>query len=232
MMRDRNLEAARAVVVAAGGAPPGSPVHHYITRIFRPGDFLLAADGGAGVLKHLKLKPDVVLGDFDSLEGEPEDLAREGEKPAIESHPVKKDKTDTQLAVEYLMNLKEPPEEIIICGATGNRLDHELGTLLYAASLSSGGGPAISLVDARQEAFFVTSEATIDAPPETTVSFIPLTRKVHGVYLEGFHYPLKGGTLRWEQTLGISNVTSAETARVRIAGEGILLAVVQREPNR
>ena len=53
---------------------------------------VIAADGGYNHLLNLDIKPDIVLGDFDSLGFVPE-------TSEIIKHPVKKDDTDTLLAV-------------------------------------------------------------------------------------------------------------------------------------
>ena len=56
-------------------------------------DLIIAADGGYSTLKKLNIKPDLVVGDFDSLGNVPEN-------EHIIKHPVKKDDTDTLLAVK------------------------------------------------------------------------------------------------------------------------------------
>ena len=56
-----------------------------------PGDLVIAADAGITHLERLGVKPDLVLGDFDSL-GHVPDL------PDVEVSPVRKDDTDSMLA--------------------------------------------------------------------------------------------------------------------------------------
>ena len=62
----------------------------------KAGDFLLAADGGLLHMKQLGLKPDGILGDFDSLGYTPEDAT---------VFPVEKDDTDAMLAVRKGLEL-------------------------------------------------------------------------------------------------------------------------------
>ena len=58
----------------------------------RPGDYVIAADGGFRTLKARGIEPDFVMGDFDSLGYRPD-------HPNVETHPVMKDDTDLGLAV-------------------------------------------------------------------------------------------------------------------------------------
>ena len=58
----------------------------------RPGDYVIAADGGYRSLKARGIEPDFVMGDFDSLGYRPD-------HPNVETHPVMKDDTDLGLAV-------------------------------------------------------------------------------------------------------------------------------------
>ena len=58
----------------------------------RPGDYVIAADGGYRTLKARGIEPDFVMGDFDSLGYRPD-------HPNVETHPVMKDDTDLGLAV-------------------------------------------------------------------------------------------------------------------------------------
>ena len=60
-----------------------------------PEDVVLAADGGYRHCQTAGITPDLLLGDFDSLESErPNDLP-------THTFPVEKDDTDTMLAIRY-----------------------------------------------------------------------------------------------------------------------------------
>ena len=217
----------RAVIVAGGGSKQAES-WYYISELLSPDDFLIAVNGGTSVLFELNLQPDVVIGDLDSLPESEKRLLHDADNPPqILTFPPDKDKTDTELAVRYLLDSPCPPDEIVICEALGGRLDHELALLFYAASLTVNEGVKISLTDGNQQVFCITESAEVAGERGQTVSFIPLTPKVTNVYLRGFVYPLSGGTLHWGQTLGVSNVLSEPPGRVNIRGEGLLLAVTQ-----
>lgn len=220
-------EGPRAVIVAAGGEPPQSPSHRYILELVRPGDILVAADGGAEVALRLGLKPRAVVGDLDSLSDALIGRISEMNDLQIVLFPPDKDRTDGQLALEYVLEGCPGISEIIVCGALGGRMDHGLALLLFAAEMTRirPGGPPIILTDGRQRAQAFVSEITVEGTPGDTVSFIPLTPTVTGVYLDGFRYPLAGATLSWGQTLGVSNVLQSGTAQASVRGRGVLLCL-------
>ena len=90
------------------------------------GDLVLAADAGYLACRQAGITPDLLLGDFDSMD-QPADFDH------VRRGPVEKDDTDTMLAVKT--GLEQGCGEFYIYGGTGGRrLDHTLAnlqTLLY-----------------------------------------------------------------------------------------------------
>lgn len=214
------------VTTAARQEDPG-----YIRNLVRPGDILIAADAGVEVAFRLGLRPDLVVGDFDSLD--PALLERARAIAPVRSYPARKDKTDTHLALECASEYE--PEEIIVAGAFGDRFDHSLGLTLLAAGLPPR--PQVRLRGARQEAVFLHGPGATGAGvtrvvpvglvlrgrPGDTVSLLPLSPAVTGVSTAGLGYPLEGATLRWGETLGVSNEMLGTEAAVSVGGSGTLL---------
>lgn len=86
----------------------------------RPGDYVIAADGGYRTLKARGIEPDFVMGDFDSLGYRPD-------HPNVETHPVMKDDTDLGLAVRWA--LAHGYRRLVMAGALGGRLDQTIASL-------------------------------------------------------------------------------------------------------
>ena len=87
----------------------------------QPGDLVLAADAGYRICRKEGIVPDLLLGDFDSME-EPADFDR------VQRVPVEKDDTDTMLAIRTA--LERGCDTVYISGGTGGkRLDHTLANL-------------------------------------------------------------------------------------------------------
>ncbi|MCD8021752.1 MAG: thiamine diphosphokinase [Lachnospiraceae bacterium] len=98
------------------------PVNSSVCRLSpEPGDLVIAADGGYRYLQKLGVEPDILMGDFDSLEIVPE------HRHLIRHSPIKDD-TDMALAVAWAE--KAGYETFFLYGGLGGRLDHSLANLL------------------------------------------------------------------------------------------------------
>ena len=109
-------------------------------------EFVIAVDGGLQILQYINIIPDIIMGDFDSL----------GYVPVGENvirHEIKKDDTDTMLAVKYA--IENGYNDIEIYGGTGGRIDHTIAnfqTMLYASQK----GANIKMIDATNEYVVIT----------------------------------------------------------------------------
>ena len=99
-------------------------------------DRIIAADSGLASCRALHLTPTDILGDFDSLKEENLLTFYKEQGVPVREFPTRKDYTDTELAVEYARELS--PEEVILLGATGTRLDHALANIGMLEKLAAG----------------------------------------------------------------------------------------------
>lgn len=113
--------------------------------------FVLVADGGARLLKKYDLEADLLLGDLDSIDRETLCYVREN-NIEIKKFPAKKNFTDTALCIDYL--LEEGYKDIVILGALGTRLDHELANL-YKLKMLYKLGVSAKIVDDNNEVIYV-----------------------------------------------------------------------------
>jgi thiamine pyrophosphokinase len=191
----------------------------------RPGDRLIAADGGLHHLRRLGLVPDVLIGDLDSVEpGAAEAVRAAGGR--VERFPVRKDKTDLELAVRLAG--AEGAGDILIFGALGGRWDQTLANLLLLAHADFR-LTRIRLVDGGQQIYLIQTMTRIEGHAGDTVSLISLQGDATGVTTDGLEYPLQDGTLAFGSTLGISNVLVGEQASVTV-GDGLVACVVIGQP--
>jgi thiamine pyrophosphokinase len=184
---------------------------------------VICADGGTRHALALGLKPAIVIGDLDSLSETDARRLADMNVP-IKPYPHDKDETDLELALEYALAMK--PAAILIVGALGSRLDHTLGNLALLAD------PRLQDVDCRlddgvEEAYFCRAFSEIRGAPGDLVSLIPWGVPVTGVRTEGLRWPLSGGVLHPEKTLGISNEMLGDYATVHVE-TGLLLIVHRR----
>lgn len=218
-MMDGASKVKRAIIFANGELVDAAAAKDLI----QPGDLLVAADGGMNHMARLGLKPNLLVGDLDSIEpGLLHQLQDQGVR--ILRHPVEKDETDLELALITLV--QEGYHELRLVGALGGRLDHTLGNL-FLLLLPELKDCDVRLVDGLQEVFLIREEAVIYGQPDDIVSLLPLLGPAVGVVTNGLYYPLKAETLKPERTRGVSNVMLGEHAQVRLK-TGCLLCIHMR----
>ena len=192
-----------------------------IRSLIQADDVIICADGGARHALALDLKPDLVVGDLDSISS---DDLRELQQLGcqIEQHPVDKDATDLELALLAVERLAI--EEVILVAALGGRLDQALGNLMLMASPSFA-NLRLTLVDGRQTAGIVRDQITITGEVGDTVSTLALSPTVEGLtYHSGLRWPLRDFTLPFGSTRGISNEMTEDRAHISLCS-GILLVI-------
>lgn len=213
----------RAILFANGEMLPGTT----ILPDWLPADLVVAADGGTRHCLALGLRPDVVIGDFDSLE--PELLAcLEADGVRLLRYPPNKDETDLELA--FLHALGAGMQQIIVLGALGARWDMTLANLLLAAQPGFA-APQVHFFDGNQEICLLRGGQSrlLHGQPGDTISFVPLGGDAIGITTQGLAYPLTNETLPFGSPRGVSNVLLSAEAQIALA-DGIL-ACIHIRPN-
>ena len=174
-----------------------------------PGDLVIAADAGYRSCREAGITPDLLLGDFDSMD-QPPDF------PNVLRSPVEKDDTDTMLAVKTALD--NGCKEIYLYGGTGGvRLDHTLAnlqSLLYLRRRNARGW----MYDRDFLWTVIENESlTVERTVEWgLLSVFCLGANASGVDEEGVQYPLKDAVLSAEFPLGVSNHILEPTARITV----------------
>ena len=211
----------RAVIFAAG------QVHDYprVAEAIGTPDLVICADGGVRHAIHLNLTPNLVIGDFDSI-APGLLLAMEQQGLPIQRVPVEKDQTDSHLAVDEAV--RRGADEIVLVGASGDRLDHTVSNLLLLPGIPAS--VTVTLVDAKNVVRLLRpgGRLLVTGEPGDYLSLLPLSPKVEGVTAEGVKWPLDAATLRWGESLGVSNQITHTEAFVAVR-EGYLLVISARD---
>lgn len=184
----------------------------------------IAVDRGIDFFYCNQIKPDLIVGDFDSVSSEAlEYFQKQEEVESITLNPIKDD-TDTEFAIRTA--IEKGATSITLLGATGTRLDHVLGNMeLLGIGLEKG--VEMELVDSHNRIRMVSTGTHILEKEKQFgkyVSLIPISKQVAGLTLEGFKYPLSDYTLEKFCTLGISNEIVEEIAKIQLS-DGILLVI-------
>ena len=181
---------------------------------------VFCADGGVRNARAAGLRPDYLIGDWDS------GGAPEGDVPCI-TLPVEKDMTDLQAAVDQALELDY--RELLLCGCTGGRLDHTASNLVLLEWIADHGGRAL-LVDADNEVRLLDSGVLrlTNRPCYHYLSLVPLDRRVTGVTLRGLRYPLTDAVLTRGDTLSVSNEPLGDEVEICLSAGRALLIRSQR----
>jgi len=191
-------------------------------RLAATADLLLAADGGAARLDAVGMRPDVVVGDLDSLdERTASRLTAAGVR--FRRHPVRKDQTDAELTVAEAR--AAGAGSIVLAGGAAGALDHVLGHLAVLRHLALEGVEAC-LVDERLWATVVVGPATLrmGGMNGSRVSLLSVSDEAV-VTLRGFEYELERGRLAGQTCRGVGNSAAGPRQSVCVH-EGIVLVLV------
>jgi len=210
------LHSPRRVLLIANG----EPVSRALSRAAaRRSDYVVAADGGANSARSAGLRPDIIIGDLDSIT--PATRKRFSSTPLL--YVARQDNTDLEKALDVLAS--RHAREVSLIGATGGRLDFTLGNLAVLWNYTSF--MKIRVLGDGYYAEPVLTPMRLALKVGTVVSLIPFG-PCSGVTLRGFRYPLKDATLRIGE-IGVSNVVSRPACSVRVK-KGHLLIIVFVNP--
>lgn len=171
---------------------------------------IVAADSGYDLALALGLRPDLIVGDMDSV--------RAARLPAgrVRRYPRDKEHTDTELGLQALADLG--CGRIVIAGGGGGRLDH----LLFIAALFERDTAPFCWITAHEHVQAVRGAAAVRGCVGQTVSFLPLSQGAVIDRSEGLRWPLD--RLRWRPGAGgVSNVITASPMRVTVAAGALLM---------
>ena len=217
---------ATAIVVGDGAVPGRAPLDAAWPGWADGLQLVVGADGGATKAEALGLRPDVVVGDLDSIDGPALDRLRAAGVP-VEAWPAQKDASDLELAVRRALELD--PARLVILGALGGaRLDHALANLLLLC-LPELAGRDVSCLDAttRVRVLVGPGRLVLAGRAGDLVTLLPVGGSADGVTTDGLGYPLRDGRLLVGPSRGLSNVRVASEAAVRLE-RGRLLIVESR----
>lgn len=199
----------------------GAEIRNYelIRSYFRPSDYYVYCDCGLKHQESLGVRPDLVIGDFDS-HAKPDDLHN------VIVLPVVKDDTDTIFAVKE--GIRRGYEDFLLVGATGGRQDHNLGNI-YALLMLKNAGKSVLMIDDWSEMSIIAAGETVRVKRGWRFfSLLNIGGVARGISITGAKYELNNGEIHPDYQYGISNEVTSDEAVITLA-EGNLLLVCVRE---
>lgn len=203
-------------MICCNGRPPAGALLHQAASW---AEYIVAADGGANVLLSHAIIPDAITGDMDSYSRQAFERFLKYRKQH-ESSPEKtpdffpnpdQESNDLEKALKLVLTRAKVPHstektEVLICGATGYRLDHSLKNLSVMQQFSSR-LPRIFMIDDYVCSFVHPPRKTLQfsLPVATPVSLFPLSGRVEGLTSRGLKYELQNDFLENGRRDGSSN---------------------------
>ncbi len=170
-------------------------------------DMVIAADAGLITTDNLNLKPDYIVGDFDSLKFVPQ-----GDN--IIQHPKMKNETDLILAVDIA--LEKGYNNFIIYGCLGGRLDQTIASIQTLAYIQKHGGKGVLIGQKENVALIRNNCISFTKECKGTVSVFSYSKECHGVEIEGLLYSLDHADVSNKFPLGVSNEFKGECAKISV----------------
>lgn len=202
-----------------------------ICRIFAGGDFssgcvrvddddlVICADRGYDAALKMGIAPDLIVGDFDSYEGE-----LPGYAEILRSVP-EKDDTDTLLAIKTAID--RGVSTIVIYGAMGGRFDHTVANIQSLAYIHSRGCTGLIEDENNIVTLCGTGEHRFPYMEGWYFSVFAVTDVTHIESMTGVKYPLSDYSMTGSFPIGVSNEITDREAVLNIKS-GLALIVRSR----
>lgn len=199
--------------IVGAGEPSSAPPRP------RPGDLLIAADGGYEYTEAHGLTPDIVIGDFDSIHQVPD------HPHLIRLNPIK-DETDTLSAIR--LGQERGYERFALYCGTGGRTDHTIANLQNLVMLARRGQRGWLI--GQNEIFTAIHNGSIrfSAASKGFLSVFSMTDQSTGVCETGLKYQLRDAVLTHEYPVGVSNEFTGSEAEISVEN-GTLLIIYTME---
>lgn len=194
--------------------------YELLKQVVEENDYIVCADGGINHILKINKKPDIVLGDLDSIGKEGLKILNE-ENIEIQRFPVMKDETDTEICVNHL--LKKGFKDITLMGVTGTRFDHMLANMYLLRKIYHLGSE-VCIIDKNNRIYYCDDSISLKKREGFFISIIPISEEGIIVSLNGFLYPLKKDYIECSSTRGISNKIVEEYGDIKIhRGEAFVI---------
>lgn len=188
----------------------------YITESPKSEDLVIAADSGYKNSKLCGVKPNILIGDFDSIGEVPSDVEE------VLQMPPEKDLTDTQLAVEVA--IERGADEIVIISGTDGRLDHTLSNLAILEGLWNRNIRCV-LTSGQNRVRYIKNSGHILLREKNFKYFsvIACDSVVKGVSIKGAKYPLNNLKLTKTLQYAVSNEIDGNCSLITVKRGGVYI---------
>ena len=193
-----------------------------VSYLIKETDYVICADKGWQNALKQGVKPDMIVGDFDSSP------YPENADASVTVLPVVKDDTDTFYIARYIV--ENGYTDVLMLGLIGGkRIEHTIAniqTLLYLAENRINA----TAMD-KYSQLLVIKDGTVNLPdmPGKFFSLFSMGDRADGVSIKGAKYPLYNYTLTNSYPIGISNEFIGEDVEISVKDGSVLLVITQKD---
>ena len=208
------------IIIGAGDLTVGTIPYNAET------DYVIAADGGLMYCGVLEVEPDLIIGDFDSVDDEYKaavEAISEACPEKIVTLPTEKDDTDMLAAIKIGLSLGY--KTFRLYGANGGRLEHTIANIQLLKYLKEQNAVGY-IMDGTGMILLAQNETlAFKETMEGYVNVFSMNEKAHGVTIRGLKYELEHATLSNDLPVGISNEFIGKKAEITVE-DGTLIVIV------
>lgn len=197
----------KALIISAGENKNPAMLKEYASV----SDLIICADGGYMYAVNEGIVPDILIGDFDSLDT---DIPQNIKKIEL---MCEKDETDTQYAFWYA--LEKGADDIVIYGGLGGRLDHSYANILLLENTNIKS----VLTDGKTKCYMTDSVLKLKGNKGDYISVFSFSDISYGVSIKGLKYTLTDYDLKKEEIFGVSNEFTESEAEISVKNGKLLI---------
>lgn len=221
-MTERN----RKTIILIGAGELDSDMAEIIKQDLQKDIPVIALDGGLAFCVEHGIRPDRIVGDFDSLLSEKQELLERYPKEIIHRLPCEKDDTDTLAAIRLAVEMGY--ERFIIYGGLGGRLSHTMANIQSLMFLKEHGLHG-ELGGKGSRIFVIKDESVVlSARGNGYISVFAYGEKASGVTIKNLKYEVEDTELTNAFPIGVSNEFIGKEATVSVK-KGALLVVEETQ---
>ena len=201
-------------IILANGKTPQRSVIEYLKK--KNYSTLICADGGANSARKLKILPDFIIGDLDSIDYQ--SLTKFKKSSKIIQIKRQND-TDVEKCLKFA--IKKKFTESVLLGVTGNRLDHTFCNLGIVIKFYN----RIKLRIIAENSILTpyTGKFELKTYPDETISLYGFDKKTK-IFSRDLKYPLKNISLPFGEKESTSNIALTNSTKINISG-GIIFVI-------
>lgn len=181
--------------------------------------FIICADGGYDSVRRHHVRPNLLIGDFDSVLGE---------LPAgVETVRLNTEKDDTDMMAAIRIALQRGYRDFVLLGGLGGRIDHSFGNFCALQYLVRQGCSACLKGKDCIVYFQDIGILPLNYLEGKTVSVFPFGAPSCTVTYRGLKYPLYKHKLISDYAMGVSNIAVSDTAEIQVHDGNALIMVMR-----